>query len=93
MPRKLEPGVEVLHIKVFRAGIGRMGFHAVLGEEEVDHDDGGEHDGSYCDSPREAVDTLMARVENEIMLRAWSAKELPLRDEKPSRAAARRRRR
>lgn len=62
---------EILHIKVFRAGIGRMGFYAVAGDEDVDHDDGGERDGLYADTPREAVDRLMARIENDAMLRAW----------------------
>lgn len=62
---------EILHIKVFRAGIGRMGFHAVTGEEDINHDDGGEHDCCYADTPREAVDKLMAKIENDALLRMW----------------------
>lgn len=62
---------EILHIKVFRAGIGRMGFYAVAGSEDVDHDDSGEHDRYYADTPREAVVTLMTRIENDAMLRMW----------------------
>lgn len=63
--------VAVLHVKVFRAGIGRMGFKAVLGDEPCDPDDGGEFDLEYAETPRQAVDALMEALEKRWAMMAW----------------------